>query len=83
MRASKRDVIASCLVIALGVILVIHFAFLGVYGGVYIYENNKVVLLVETVMSIAILGFGVERYYFLWRNTRRQRGEDRRGKIKC
>ena len=56
-----KDVIASCLVIALGIILVIHFAFFWVYGGVYIYESNKVILLLETVMSITILGFGVER----------------------
>ncbi len=56
-----KDVIASCLVIALGIILVMHFAFFWVYGGVYIYESNKVILLLETVMSITILGFGVER----------------------
>ena len=56
-----KDIVASCLVIALGIILVLHFALFWVYGGVYIYESNKVVLLVETVMSIAILGFGVER----------------------
>lgn len=58
---TAKDVIASCLVIALGIILVIHFAFFWVYGGVYIYESNKVILLLETVMSITILGFGVER----------------------
>ncbi len=56
-----KDIVASCLVIALGIILVLHFALFWMYGGVYIYESNKVVLLVETVMSIAILGFGVER----------------------
>ncbi len=56
-----KDVVASCLVIALGIILVIHFALFWVYGGVYIYESNKVILLLETVMSIAILAFGVQR----------------------
>ena len=56
-----KDIVASCLVIALGIILVLHFALFWVYGGVYIYESNRGVLLVETVMSIAILGFGVER----------------------
>jgi hypothetical protein len=58
---TAKDVIASCLVIALGIILVLHFALFWVYGGVYIYESNKVILLLETIMSIAILGFGVER----------------------
>ncbi len=56
-----KDAVASCLVIALGIILVVHFALFWVYGGVYIYESNKVILLLETVMSIAILAFGVQR----------------------
>jgi len=56
-----KDVLASCLVIALGIILGVHFALFWMHGGVYIYESNKVILVLETVMSIAILGFGVER----------------------
>jgi len=56
-----KQIVASCLVIALGIILAVHFALFWVHGGVYIYESNKVILLLETVMSIAILGFGVER----------------------
>jgi hypothetical protein len=31
------------------------------YGGVFIYEGNKVVLLMESLMSFAIVGFGIER----------------------
>lgn len=56
-----KDVIASCLVISLGIILAVHFALFWAYGGVLIYEDNKIILLIETVMSLAILGFGVER----------------------
>ena len=56
-----KDVIASCLVISLGIILVMHFILFWIYGGVFIYESNKIVLLGETIMSIAILGFGIER----------------------
>jgi len=56
-----KEVIASCLVIALGVILIIHFALFWIYGGVFIYENNKVILALETLMSITIIGFGFER----------------------
>jgi hypothetical protein len=56
-----RDVIAYCLVIALGIILALHFALFWLYGGVFIYESNKIVLVVETAMSVAILGFGFER----------------------
>lgn len=56
-----KDTIASCLIIALGAILVLHFALFWLYGGVFIHESNRVILTVETVMSVAILGFGIER----------------------
>jgi len=56
-----RDVIASCLIIALGLILALNFAFFWLYGGVFIYESNKIVLSIETAMSVAIFGFGIER----------------------
>jgi len=56
-----KDVIASCLVISLGIILAVHFALFWAYGGVLIYEDNKIILLIETVMSLTILGFGIER----------------------
>ena len=56
-----KDIIASCLVIALGIILALHFAFFWIYGGVFIYESNKVILSIETGMSATILVFGIER----------------------
>ena len=56
-----KNAIASSLVISFGIILIIHFALFWAYGGVFIYENNKVVLLVETIMSLSIILFGVER----------------------
>jgi hypothetical protein len=59
-----RDIIASCLVIALGAILALNFAFFWLYGGVFIYESNKVILSIETAMSVAIFGFGIERLIF-------------------
>jgi hypothetical protein len=54
-----KNTIASCLIIALGAILVLHFALFWIYGGVFIHESNKVILTVETVMSVAIIGFGM------------------------
>jgi hypothetical protein len=57
-----KNTIASCLIIALGAILVLHFALFWIYGGVFIHESNKVILTVETVMSVAIIGFGMERF---------------------
>jgi hypothetical protein len=71
---SLKDVIASCLVIALGIILAIHFAMFWMYGGVFIYESNKIILIVETTMSIAIMGFGLERLLSYANASNRQRG---------
>ncbi|MFC1847787.1 hypothetical protein ACFLXV_00535, partial [Chloroflexota bacterium] len=56
-----KDVIASCLIIALGTILALHFALFWLYGGVFIHESNTVILAIETVMSLAIFAFGIER----------------------
>ena len=56
-----KNVLASSLVIALGIILIIHFTLFWIYGGVFIYESNKVILSLETVMSVTIIGFGIER----------------------
>ena len=64
-----KNVLAANLVIALGVILIIHFTLFWMHGGVFIYENNKIILSIETVMSLAILAFGVERLV----NTARER----------
>jgi multisubunit Na+/H+ antiporter MnhC subunit len=56
-----KEVISSSLVIALGLILIIHFTLFWIYGGVFIYESNKIILALETIMSIGIIGFGFER----------------------
>jgi hypothetical protein len=68
-----KDTIASCLIIALGAILALHFALFWVYGGVFIHETNKVILTVETVMSVAIIGFGLERLASSARSNRPHR----------
>jgi hypothetical protein len=56
-----KEIMAYCLVLALGLILIIHFALFWIYGGVFIYEHNKIILTLETIMSIGIIGFGIER----------------------
>jgi len=58
-----KEIMAYCLVVALGLILIIHFTLFWIYGGVFIYEHNKVILTLETLMSIGIIGFGIERLY--------------------
>ena len=60
-KMSLKDAVASCLVIALGIILAVHFVMFWIHGGVFIYESNKIILIIETAMSIAIMGFGLER----------------------
>ena len=56
-----KAVISSCLVIALGIILIYHFMLFWIQGQVIIGEPNKIILLFETVMSVAIFVFGIER----------------------
>lgn len=56
-----KEIMAYCLVVALGLILIIHFTLFWIYGGVFIYEHNKVILTLETLMSIGIICFGIER----------------------
>ena len=47
--------------IALGIILIYHFMLFWIQGQVIIGEPNKIILLFETVMSVAIFVFGIER----------------------
>jgi len=56
-----KTALASCLVIALGLILPVHFILFWMYGGVFIHESNKLLLLIETIVSFTIIGFGMER----------------------
>jgi len=68
-----KDTLASCLIIALGAILALHFALFWLYGGVFIHESNKLILTIETVMSAAIIGFGLERLACAARSARSAR----------
>ena len=56
-----KHTIASCLVIALGIILAYHFILFWMQGSVIIEEPNRIVLILETLMSFAIIAFGIER----------------------
>jgi len=70
---TAKDAIASCLVISLGTILALHFALFWLYGGVFIHESNRAILAIETVMSIAIFIFGIERLVSSANSKRRER----------
>ena len=56
-----RNVVAYCLVIAFGLIMVIHLGLFWAYGGLFVHEDNTIALLLETLMSITIVAFGIER----------------------
>jgi len=56
-----KNVISSSLVIALGIILIYHFILFWTQGRVIIEEPNKLILAGETVLSLVIVVFGIER----------------------
>ena len=56
-----KDVIAYCLVIAFGIVLISNFALFWIFGHVQIQETNLVILSLETAMSVLIIAFGLER----------------------
>jgi hypothetical protein len=58
--ALKRFVTA-CLVLSLGVILAYHFFLFWTTGQVLIEEPNKLVLALESIMSLGIIAFGLEQ----------------------
>ncbi len=55
----------------MGVILAVNFVLFWLYGGLFIHESNRAILLMETALSVAIIGLGTER---LVDYVRRQKG---------
>ena len=55
-----KKFISSALVLAFGLFLAYHFILFWVQGPVVIGEPNKIVLFGETLISLAIIAFGVE-----------------------
>lgn len=57
-----RSVIGAALVVALFVLLAVNFSMMWLNGGGYfLYEDNRFILVCETVMTALIGLFGVER----------------------
>ena len=56
-----REIIGDALIIALFVLLALNFTLFWLWGGYYFYENNRVILIVETVMTAGIGIIGIER----------------------
>ena len=60
----------DCLIIAFGVILLIHFSLFWIFGGVYIFEHNRIFRGLETAMAVLIIAWGFNR---LWGDRRKRK----------
>ena len=69
------EVAGDWLIIAFGVILLIHFSLFWIYGGVWIFESNKIVRGIETAMAVLIIAFGFNR----WRGHMQKRKQAKGG----
>lgn len=56
-----REIIGDLLIIALGIILILHFILFWFYGWILVGEPSKIILGVETAMAIGVLALGIER----------------------
>ena len=57
-----REIIGDALIIALGLILIVHFGLFWYYGWIRIGEPSRIILGIETVMALAILYLGIDRF---------------------
>jgi hypothetical protein len=53
--------LAGCLVLSLGIILAYHFFLFWTTGSVIIEEPNRPILCLESMLSLGIIAFGLER----------------------
>jgi hypothetical protein len=57
--ATFRICALALLAFAMASFLLFHFASIWAYGNFYIFETNRLVLILETTGMVAILGFSV------------------------
>jgi hypothetical protein len=58
---SLKRFITACLVLSLGIILAYHFFLFWTAGRVLIEEPNKIILGLESTLSLGIIVFGLEQ----------------------
>jgi len=58
-KAQLDKFLTGCLVLSFGIILAYIFSVFWVHGDIILTEPNKLILLSETIMSVAIIAFGV------------------------
>jgi hypothetical protein len=54
-----RFYMLSLVAFAMASFLLVHFCMIWVYGRFFIYESNTLVLILETIMIVAIMGFSL------------------------
>ncbi len=57
-----KEIIGDILLIAMGIILLIHFVLFWTVGWIHIGESNSAILAVETLMAVGIIILGIDRY---------------------
>jgi hypothetical protein len=60
-QVSLKRFITACLVLSLGIILAYHFFLFWTVGRVLIEEPNKIILCLESTLSLGIIIFGLEQ----------------------
>lgn len=66
-----REVCGASLVIALGIILAVHFSLIWIHGTIVVQEPSRVILTLESIMTLWILSLGVRRMIEILRRVRR------------
>ena len=56
-----RDFLCYAMTVALGLIVIVHTAFIIAWGQVTIYERIRPLAILETILGLGILGLGIER----------------------
>ncbi|MBA7626049.1 hypothetical protein ES703_33487 [subsurface metagenome] len=74
-RQALKEMVAIALIVALGVILELHFVLFKVKGRLVIGEDNPWILNLEIAVAAAIILFGIERCWdYVKRWGKRDRG---------
>jgi Ca2+/Na+ antiporter len=59
-----KEFIAAGVIVASGIIYLLHGIAIKLYDQVYIYENNDFIINSEIVLFVAIILFGLERFHY-------------------
>jgi ABC-type nickel/cobalt efflux system permease component RcnA len=58
-----RELLISVLAVGMAACLLSYLVSIWVFGKFYIFESNKLILTIETLMLLAIIGFGLYLFF--------------------